>query len=103
MAQYYPSGGITSTFKGSHVLAGPPPETVSQGDIENLVRSLFHSGALDSFDFGSTLFNFLLPSGTLLNTNEAPTTSRISARVETKLPKPAQGVPHEEEEDSAHG
>ena len=102
MSQYYPTGQITSTFKGSQVLAGPPPETVSQGDVENLVLSLFRSGALDGFDFGSTVFNFLLPSGTLLNTNEVPTASKISPHLEQSRSEAAQGVPHEEE-DSAHG
>jgi len=105
MVQYYPSGQITSTFRGSQILAGPPPLTVSQGDIENLVRTLFQSGALDAFDPASAVFNFMLPSGTILNTNEAPTSSSISARVESaRAPQPVQvAVPHEEEEGSTQG
>lgn len=109
MCQYYPSGQITSTFRGSQVLAGPPPQTVSQGDIENLVRTLFQAGSLDAFDFSSTVFNFMLPSGTILNTNEAPTSSAISARMElavsrAKKERPISAiVPHEEEEDSTQG
>jgi hypothetical protein len=109
MCQYYPSGQITSTFGGSQILAGPPPQTVSQGDIENLVRSLFQAGSLDGFDLSSTVFNFMLPSGTILNTNPAPTTSTISARIEsaalrTQAEHPISAVvPHEEEEDSTQG
>jgi len=109
MCQYYPSGQITSTFQGSQILAGPPPQTVSQGDVENLVRSLFQTGTLSSFDVTSTVFNFMLPSGTILNTNPAPTNSTITARVESKRPakkveKPVPvGVPIEEEEDSTQG
>jgi len=108
MVQYYSSGKITSTFKGSQILAGPPPKTVSQGDVENLVRSLFQGGALDGFDLSSTVLNFMLPSGTVLNTNEAPTQSVITTRVEgTRHKKPAAeppaAVPHEEEEDSTNG
>lgn len=108
MVQYYPSGKISSTFKGSQVLAGPKPNTVSQGDVENLARSLFQAGVLDGFDLASTVFNFMLPSGTILNTNEAPTNSAITARVEgarhTKpAAEPAAAVPHEEEEDSTNG
>jgi hypothetical protein len=109
MCQYYPTGQIASTFHGSQVLAGPPPPVVSQGDVENLVRTLFQAGSLDGLDFGSTVFNFVLPSGTILNTNEAPTSSTISARIESgaaktqeKRPVPAV-VPHEEEEDSTQG
>ena len=109
MCQYYPSGQITSTFQGSQILAGPPPQTVSQGDVENLVRSLFQAGTLSNFDLTSTVFNFMLTSGTVLNTNTAPTNSTITARVESRRPaktveKPvAVGVPVEEEEDSTQG
>lgn len=109
MCQYYPSGQITSTFQGSQILAGPPPQTVSQGDVENLARSLFQAGTLSNFDLTSTVFNFMLPSGTILNTDAAPTNSTITARVESSRPakkvdKPvAVGVPVEEEEDSTQG
>ena len=108
MVQYYPSGKISSTFKGSQILAGPKPKTVSQGDVESLVRSLFQAGVLDNFDLTSTVFNFMLPSGTILNTNEAPTNSVIAARIEGSRHKnlaaePASAVPHEEEEDSTNG
>ena len=108
MCQYYPSGQITSTFQGSQILAGPPPQTVSQGDVENLVRTLFQAGTL-SGDVTSTVFNFMLPRGTILNTDPAPTNSTITARVESSRPaqkveKPvAAGVPVEEEEDSTQG
>src|SRR5215831_9895714 len=109
MSQYYPTGQITSTFHGSQVLAGPPPPVVSQGDVESLVRTLFQGGSLDGFDFSSTVFNFMLPSGTILNTNEAPTSSTISARIESRVTKAEEKrpvssvVPHEEEEDSTQG
>jgi hypothetical protein len=109
MSQYYPSGRITSAFRGSQILAGPPPQFVSQGDIENLVRTLFQTGALSGFELTSTVFNFVLPQGTILNTNEAPTTSTITARVEgarqkSQAEQPAQtAVPVEQEEDSTQG
>lgn len=109
MVQYYQSGQISSTFRGSQVLAGPPPQTVSQGDVENLVRTLFQAGSLDGFDTSSTVFNFMLPRGTILNTDPAATTSTITAEVEGAPKKAererpaAQSVPHEEEEDSTNG
>jgi hypothetical protein len=110
MCQYYPSGQITSTFRGSQTLAGPPPQTVSQGDVENLVGTLSRAGTLNGFDLTSTVFNFMLPSGTILNTNESPTSSTIIARTESaRLRQPAThsvqaaAVPVEEEEDSTQG
>ena len=109
MSQYYPSGQISSTFHGSQILAGPPPQIVSQGDVENLARSLFQAGTLSGFDFTSAVFNFMLPSGTILNTDTAPTTGTITARVESASPskqaaKPVPaGIRVEEEEDSTQG
>jgi hypothetical protein len=102
MSQYYPSGNISSTFRPSKTLAGSPPKVFSQGDVENLVQELFAAGTLDGFDFPSTLFNFMLPSGTILNTDQAPTGGAAVAQAE----KPAAvrtRVPVEEEEDSTQG
>ncbi|HEX4605495.1 MAG TPA: hypothetical protein VH724_15955 [Candidatus Angelobacter sp.] len=109
MSQYYPSGLITSTFQGSQILAGPKPSTVSQGDVENLVRRLFQTGTLNGVKFLSTVLNFMLPSGTVLNTDLAPTTGAISATVETAHDEKgvvkalASVVPPQDAEDSKHG
>jgi hypothetical protein len=111
MAQYYPNAqNLSSKFLGSQVLTGPPPAVVSQGDVENLVTTMFNAGQLDNFDFSSTVFNFMLPSGTILNTNTAPTNATIKAQLEGRpakarqaSPIPQQAVPHEEEENSTQG
>ena len=102
MVQYYPGGKITSTFRPSQTLAGPPPKVVSQGDVENLVKRLFAAGSLNGSDFTSTVFNFMLPSGTILNTDTAPTGGTISAQAEKPLAG-KKGVPVEEAEDSTQG
>jgi hypothetical protein len=104
MVQYFLSGQITSTFHGSQVLAGPPPQTVSQGDVENMVRAQFDAGALSGFDLTSTLLNFLLPSGTILNTDTAPTGGAQSraVRAAQESGRPA-GLPTADEEDSTNG
>lgn len=108
MSQYYASGHITSAFHGSHILAGPKPAKVSQGDVENLVRQLFKAGSLNGLNFASTVCNFMLPSGTILTTDLAPTGGAISSKVEsskTQQPTPTSvhAVPHEDEEDSTNG
>ena len=111
MVQYYPEGKITTTFQGSQILAGPPPAVVSQGDVENLVGTMYNTGQFDNFDLSTTVMNFLLPSGTILNTNVDPTTAAISAQAESaraqapaisKAVRPAV-VPQEDEEDSTQG
>lgn len=73
MMQYFKNKPITTTFEPSHILPGARPSQFSQGDVEQLVNSLFQQGALQGFEFDSTVFNFLLPSGTILTTDEEPT------------------------------
>ena len=73
MTQYFGNKPITSTFKPSQVLPGAKPAVVSQGDVEALAGQLHSDGHLKGFDLTSTVFDFILPSGTVLNTNTAPT------------------------------
>ena len=101
MSQYYPSGKITSTFRPSQTLAGPPPKVFSQGDVESLVQQLFTAGTLKGFDFASTVFNFMLPSGTILNTDAAATGGATAQP--GKAAAMRKQVPVEQEEDSTQG
>jgi hypothetical protein len=96
MMQYFKNKPITTTFKSSHILPGARPSQFSQGDVEQLVKSLFLQGALAGFDFASTVFNFLLPSGTVLTTDTDPT-SAISPAGN------AAAIPVEDEASSLHG
>jgi hypothetical protein len=75
MMQYFHRQPITSTFVASQVLPGPAPATFSQGDTELLVQQLYTQGQLSNFDLTSTVFNIMLPSGTVLTTDEAPSQS----------------------------
>src|SRR5450432_3245721 len=68
MVQYFP-GPITTKFAGSQLLPGAAPQAMSQGDVEQLVTALYGSGKLAGHDLASTVFNFLLPPGTVLNTD----------------------------------
>jgi hypothetical protein len=70
MVQYFRGASITSTFRASRVLPGPAPTTVSQDDVEQLLSRLVTAGQLAGFDFGATVFNFLLPRGTVLTIDD---------------------------------
>ena len=94
IVQYFPGGQITSKFLGSKVLPGPAPTVVSQGDVEAMVGSMSDSGAFDAFDLSSTVLNFMLPSGTILNTD-----ANISTRA---LHTAAIAIP-KDDEDSTSG
>ncbi len=96
MAQYFRSMPL-STFKPSHVLPGAPPKKFSQGDVEKLVGNLFAMGSLHGFKFASTVFNFMLPRGTVLNDNAKASGVRKEAARQRKR------VPGDEQADSLHG
>jgi hypothetical protein len=86
MMQYFKNQRITTTFKSSHILPGIKPAEFSQGDVEKLVKSLFQQGALAGFDFASSVFNFLLPSGTVLTTDTNPTAAVSPTGNATTIP-----------------
>ncbi len=98
MMQYFNNQPVTSTFKPSQILPGPAPSLVSQGDVEGLVQQMYTDGQLNNFDFGSTVFNFMLPSGTVLTDN--PTPGQEKGHQESRHHNP---VPHDEEASSLNG
>jgi len=61
---------ITSTFRPSTLLPGQAPATISQPGVEDLVGQLHRDGRLNGFDFGSTVFNFMLPRDTVLTIDD---------------------------------
>jgi len=73
MMQYFGNRPISTTFKPSQILGGSKPLSFSQGDVENLVSRLQLQGRLQGCDLASTVFNFMLPSGTVLTTNQVST------------------------------
>jgi hypothetical protein len=98
--QYF-DGPITTTFNGSSTLAGPAPAIVSQGDVEALLTSLDSQGKFNSFDAASTVINFLLPPGTVLNADAATSQGldHVSGRASAKHGP----IPDDDDEDSLHG
>jgi hypothetical protein len=72
LAQYFPGQQITSSFAKTRRLSGDAPATISRGDIDHLVQDADASGALSGFDLDSTVFNFMLPPGTVLTDDQFP-------------------------------
>jgi hypothetical protein len=73
IVQYFPAGTeISTSFLGSSFFAGPPPTEVSRGDIDGLVNQAVADPLLARADFASTVINLMLPEGTVLTTDEAP-------------------------------
>jgi hypothetical protein len=101
MMQYFNDNPITSTAAGSVKLPGPAPAVFSQGDAEALALALNSQGALKAFDSTSTVVNILLPPGTVLTTDEAPTSAIRSLAAGPQRQDAA--IPHEDEASSKNG
>lgn len=71
MAQYFLAVPQTHP-QPSRKLPGPAPARASQGDVESWVSDLMNRGQLAGFDFASTVFNFMLPQGTILSDSPTP-------------------------------
>ena len=71
LLQYYDNQPISSTSLPSHPLVGYTPKTVTRGDIQNYATYLHQQGFLRSYDLKNTVFNFLLPPGTVLTADSA--------------------------------
>jgi hypothetical protein len=102
MMQYFKNQPITSKLAGSVKLAGDPPSVFSQGDVEALVQTLNSRDMLSGFDLTSTVVNVLLPPGTVLTTDEAPTTNAALPQ-ESSQKKGGRVIPHEDEASSQNG
>jgi hypothetical protein len=77
MAQYFPAIPMT-TFKPSRSLPGAGPTRFSQGDVEALLSDLAGKSQLDGYQWPSTVFNFVLPKGTILS--DSPAIGGVTAR-----------------------
>ena len=103
MMQYFKNQPTTSKFLGSHKLPGNPPSVVSQGDAEILVKALSKRGALAGMDLQSTVVNLLLPPGTILTTDEAPTSLKSFLPLSTESARLDPAIPLEDEASSTDG
>ena len=101
MQQYFP-GSISGTFSGSQKLSGPAPATVTQTDIEALVSSLSSQGTFSGSDLTSTVFNFMLPPGTVLN-DDTTSSGETSDEDDKGNGKKNRVIPDDEAADSLHG
>ena len=66
MKQYFPGAKISCDFHGSEILPGAKPRSFNEPDVHALLKKLHAEGGLKGFDLKNSIFNFLLPSGTVL-------------------------------------
>lgn len=105
--QYYGNQPVTSRSHPSHVLQGARPNVVTKGDTENIVAFLYKQGNLSSFDLNNTVFNLMLPRGTVLTDDDAPGGAQSTAAQAPSTPTPPinrkKDIPIEDEVSSQGG
>ncbi len=102
LLQYFNNQPISSTALPSHPLVGYTPKVVSRGDIQNFAAYLHQQGFLKTYDLKNTVFNFLLPPGTVLSTENTPAIA-LSASGNTLSPETLDVLPTTEQVDSTQG
>jgi hypothetical protein len=91
LLQYFDNQPIRSTALPSHPLVGYTPGTVTRGDIQNMIGWLHRQGFLRSFDLQNTVFNLLLPPGSVLTVDNRASIA-VSDEVAGSIPSDSKGV-----------
>ena len=102
IAQYFPGQAVGATFLSSSKLPGGAPATVSQGDVDALCADLLSAGTLGGVDLSRTLLNFMLPPGTILTTDTAPSDGAAAPHQADDDKHPA-GIPLDDQDSSTEG
>lgn len=66
MKQYFPGAKVSCDFHGSEILSVAKPNSIDEKGVQALIKKLHTNGQLAGFDLSNSLFNFMLPSGTVL-------------------------------------
>lgn len=77
--QYFNNQPLGTAALASHPLTGSSPQTISRGDIQHYMQYFADQGYLNSYELNSTIFNFLLPPGTILNDVDLPENAALYA------------------------
>ena len=94
IVQYFNNQPVTATFQKSFFLSAWKPTNVPKSDLERQVSGLYSSGAFNGMDLPNTVFNFMLPSGTILGD---PSAGQQQSTVLSKA------IPKDDAEDSTGG
>ena len=64
--QYFGNQPVSSQFLGSFFLNGWKPATVQKSDMDAQIQNLYAQHVFDGKDLANTVYNFILPRGTIL-------------------------------------
>ena len=64
--QYFPGAKLTCDPRSSLLLNDPAPKSLNEPDVQAQVIALYDGGQIKKKDAGTTIFNLLLPPGSVL-------------------------------------
>jgi hypothetical protein len=71
MIQYFPGVALSCDMRQSFIFEQAKPVILDEPDVQALVTSLHDSSLIKKTDLDATLFNLILPSGTILNLDDS--------------------------------
>ena len=77
MVQYFPGAVLACDMRTSLVLDEPKPVRLDEPDVQAAVANLYDSSAIDKTDLGTTIFNLILPPGTVLKLGSSSSTNGL--------------------------
>lgn len=71
MVQYFPGAAVVCDMRESFILDEAKPVELDEPDVQAIVTNLFDSSLIKRSDLDTTLFNLILPSGTVLKLDDS--------------------------------
>lgn len=71
MVQYFPGATLVCDMRDSFVLDSDTPATLDEPGVQALVTTLFDESLIKKRDLATTMFNLILPSGTVLKLDDS--------------------------------
>jgi hypothetical protein len=71
MAQYFPTSKLACDPRESIVLSDPKPQQLGEKEVQAKAIALYDAGKIKKADLDSTIFNLILPPGTVLTLDDS--------------------------------
>jgi hypothetical protein len=71
MAQYFPGSALACEARDSFILDEDKPVFLDEPDVKDLVTRCFDASVIETNDLETTIFNLILPSGTVRRLNDS--------------------------------
>lgn len=71
MVQYFPGATLACDMRDSFVLDDDKPTTLDEPGVQALVTTLYDDSLIKKSDLATTMFNLILPSGTVLKLDDS--------------------------------